>query len=176
MQAGTASGLHDLESGITTELQPFVTAQANGVRTGTGAFEREDLDPSAGANLRLGLASNLSLDATYNPDFSQIESDASLVTVNERFALFFPEKRPFFLEGIELFATPNQLVYTRRIVDPIAGGKVTAKLGRYNIANLNALDEAGGPDAFFSITRVRRDIGAKALLHVGTRSRASSHR
>ncbi len=87
------------------------------------------MDPSFGANLRLGLTSNLSLDATYNPDFSQIESDVSLVTVNERFALFFPEKRPFFLEGIELFATPNQLVYTRQIVDPIVGGKVTSKLG-----------------------------------------------
>lgn len=174
LQAGTASGLRDFESGITTELQPFVTAQANGVRTSTGAFDRENVNPSAGANLRLGLASNLSLDATYNPDFSQIESDASLVTVNERFALFFPEKRPFFLEGIELFATPNQLVYTRRIVDPIAGGKVTAKFGRYNIANLNALDEAGGPDAFFSITRVRRDIGANSTAGVTLTSRGQN--
>jgi Domain of unknown function (DUF5916)/Carbohydrate family 9 binding domain-like len=171
LQEGTASGLHDLERGITTELQPFVTAQANGVRTSSGAFNREALNPSVGANLRLGLASNFSVDATYNPDFSQIESDASLVTVNERFALFFPEKRPFFLEGIELFATPNQLVYTRRIVDPIAGGKVTAKFGRYNVANLNAMDEAGGPDAFFSITRVRRDIGANSTAGVTLTSR-----
>ena len=65
-----------------------------------------------------------------NPDFSQVESDAGQVTVNERFALFYPEKRPFFLEGIELFSTPNQLVYTRQIVNPIAGGKVTGKFGR----------------------------------------------
>jgi Domain of unknown function (DUF5916)/Carbohydrate family 9 binding domain-like len=171
LQAGTASGLHDLERGITTEFQPFVTAQANGTRTSTGKFTRENLDPSAGANLRLGLASNLSLDATYNPDFSQIESDASLVTVNERFALFFAEKRPFFLEGIELFATPNQLVYTRRIVDPIAGGKVTTKLGRYNVASLVALDEAQGPDAFFSVTRVRRDIGANSTAGVTATTR-----
>lgn len=171
LQEGSITGLHNLQSGITTELQPFVTAQANGVRTSSGQFEREDIDPSAGANLRLGITSNLSLDATYNPDFSQIESDASLVTVNERFALFFPEKRPFFLEGIELFATPNQLVYTRQIVDPIAGGKVTAKFGRYNIANLNAMDQAGGPDAFFSITRVRRDIGTNSTAGVTLTSR-----
>lgn len=173
LQSGSVTGLHHLERGITTEVQPFVTAQANGERTPAGAFRREDVQPSAGANLRLGLASNLSLDATYNPDFSQIESDASLVTVNERFALFFPEKRPFFLEGIELFATPNQLVYTRRIVDPIAGGKVTAKFGRYNVAALNAGDEAG-PDAFFSITRVRRDIGANSTAGVTLTSRGQT--
>ncbi|MFN8654135.1 MAG: DUF5916 domain-containing protein [Gemmatimonadales bacterium] len=171
LQSGAITGLHHLERGITTELQPFVTAQANGTRTASGDFTREDINPSAGANLRLGLASNLSLDATYNPDFSQIESDASLVTVNERFALFFPEKRPFFLEGIELFATPNQLVYTRRIVDPIAGGKFTAKFGKTNLATLNALDEAKGPDAFFSVTRVRRDIGANSTAGLTLTSR-----
>jgi len=172
LQAGTMTGLEDLQRGITTELQPFVTGQANGVRN-TSGFDREDLETSVGANLRLGLSSNLSLDATYNPDFSQIESDASLVTANERFALFFPEKRPFFLEGIELFATPNQLVYTRQIVNPIAGGKVTAKVGRHNIAHLTALDEQPGADALFTITRVRRDIGTNSTggLTLTTRDR-----
>lgn len=161
-QAGAITGLHDLERGIITEVQPFVTAQANGERSPRGRFSREELDPQAGVNLRLGLASNLSVDATYNPDFSQVESDASLVTVNERFALFFPEKRPFFLEGIELFATPNQLVYTRQVVDPVAGGKVTAKFGRYNLANLVAVDDQPGANSLFTVTRVRRDIGANS--------------
>jgi uncharacterized protein DUF5916 len=73
------------------------------------------VNPDAGLNLRLGFTS-YALDATLNPDFSQVESDEGQVTVNERFALFFPEKRPFFLEGIELFGTPQTLVYTRRIV------------------------------------------------------------
>jgi hypothetical protein len=174
-QAGAITGLHDLQRGITTELQPFVTAQANGLRT-AGGFNREDVNPDAGVNLRLGLASNLSVDATYNPDFSQVESDASLVTVNERFALFFPEKRPFFLEGIELFATPNQLVYTRQIVDPVAGGKVTAKLGRHNLANLIAVDDQSGSNALFTITRVRRDIGANSTVGatLTTRDRAGA--
>ena len=159
LQAGELTGLHDLHRGILTEVQPFVTAQANGLRTASG-FAREDLDPSAGVNLRLGLSSNLTIDATYNPDFSQVESDASQVTANERFALFFPERRPFFLEGIELFATPNQLVYTRQVSNPIVGGKVTSKFGRYNLAHLTAIDEVEGQEnAFFTITRVRRDIG-----------------
>ncbi len=160
-QSGTVSGLHDLTRGIVTEIQPFVTAQANG-RQSSGGFQREEIDPSFGVNLRLGLASNLSLDATWNPDFSQVESDASLVTANERFALFFPEKRPFFLEGIELFATPNQLVYTRQIVNPVAGGKVTAKFGRYNVAQLVAVDEQPVANAVHTITRVRRDIGVNS--------------
>ncbi len=174
VQAGTITGLHHLQRGITTELQPFVTAQANGTQEATG-FQREDLDPSAGVNLRLGLASNLSIDATYNPDFSQIESDASLVTVNERFALFFPEKRPFFLEGIELFATPNQLVYTRQIEDPLVGAKVTTKFGRHNLAHLIAVDERPGQDALVSVTRVRRDIGTSSTggLTVTTRDQGS---
>ena len=117
------------------------------------------MDPSAGANLRLGFT-NFSLDATVNPDFSQVESDEGQVTVNERFALFFPEKRPFFLEGIELFATPNQLVYTRRIIDPIAGVKMTGKFGRLATAYLAALDETGEDDALFNIARLRYDLGS----------------
>jgi hypothetical protein len=170
LQAGSLDGLHDLQRGITTELQPFVTAMANGAPTATG-YSRENLEPSAGANLRLGLTSNLSIDATYNPDFSQIESDVSLVTVNERFALFFPEKRPFFLEGIELFATPNQLVYTRQIVDPIVGGKVTTKLGKNNAALLTAVDQANAPDAWFNIGRVRHDIGANSTAGITATSK-----
>jgi hypothetical protein len=165
--------LHDLQSGITTEFQPVVTASANGAPTPTG-YDRENIDPSFGANLRLGLTSNLSVDATYNPDFSQIESDVSLVTVNERFALFFPEKRPFFLEGIELFSTNNQLVYTRQIVDPIAGGKVTSKIGANNFALLTAVDEAGSPNSWFNIARVRRDVGANSTVGVTGTSKDAS--
>src|SRR5262249_36978284 len=121
-QSGILDGLHDLDRGIVTEVQPFVTGASNGARDASGTFVRQPANSSGGVNARLGLT-NLSLDATANPDFSQVESDAGLVTINERFKLFLPEKRPFFLEGIELFTTPNRLVYTRQIVDPIAGGK-----------------------------------------------------
>ena len=72
---------------------------------------------------------DLALDATINPDFSQIESDVAQIGVNERFALFYPEKRPFFLEGVDLFSTPVQAVYTRTITSPRWGLRATGKLG-----------------------------------------------
>jgi hypothetical protein len=172
LQAGTIDGLHDLKRGLVVEAQPFVTASANGFRDGgTGAFEREDVDPEAGLNLRLGLTS-ISLDATLNPDFSQVESDVSQVTVNQRFALFFPEKRPFFLEGIELFSTSNQLVYTRQIVNPIIGTKLTGKFGDFGVAYLTALDQVDedgdgeDEDVLFNVTRLRRDFGSNSLAGV----------
>ena len=157
-QSGTIDGLHDLHRGVVAEIQPFVTAAASGaVDPETGRFARGDVDPSAGANLKLGFT-NMALDATVNPDFSQVESDAGLVTINERFALFLPERRPFFLEGIELFSTPNQLVYTRQVVDPVAGAKLTGKFGRLNVAYLGAVDDAGPDHALFNIARLRRDL------------------
>lgn len=164
-QAGVMEGLHDIKRGIVTEVQPFLAATRNGVRTESG-FQGEGIKLNPGVNVRLGFT-NLSLDATVNPDFSQIESDTGQVTVNQRFALFFPEKRPFFLEGIELFSTPNQLVYTRQIVDPIAGGKVTGKAGRFGIAYLSAVDDtADGRYALFNIARVRTDFGANSVAGV----------
>jgi hypothetical protein len=169
-QAGTIEGLHDLERGVVTELQPFVAASAPGERTDEG-FDRDDIDPDAGANLRFGFT-NVSIDATLNPDFSQVESDIGLVTVNERFALFYPEKRPFFLEGIELFSTPNQLVYTRQIVDPVGGGKVTGKFGRVGVAYLSAVDDTPGDNAWFNVARLRTDFGADSVAGVTLTDRA----
>lgn len=163
-QGGTLTGLHDLHRGIVFEAQPTITLNAPGQLAPTG-FERGSTDFDAGATARLGF-SNISLDATVNPDFSQIEADAGQVTVNERFALFVNEKRPFFLEGIELFSTPNQLVYTRSIVDPAAGAKVTGKVGSLGVAHLTALDQdvdAEGRSALFNVTRIRRDIGSSSL-------------
>ncbi len=162
LQAGTLDGLHDLRRGVVLEAQPFVTASLNGARSDAGAFERGDVKQDAGLNMRLGWTS-VSLDATVNPDFSQVEADVGQVTVNERFALFYPEKRPFFLEGIELFSTPNQLVYTRQIASPLAGAKLTGKIGRLGIAYMSALDEPGGGDALFNILRLRRDIGTNSV-------------
>ena len=165
LQAGTLEGLHGLNRGIVLEAQPFLTAAANGaLSTATGRFDRERINPDVGVNLRMGLT-NLSLDGTVNPDFSQVESDVGQVTANERFALFYPEKRPFFLENIDLFAAPNQLVYTRQIVNPLAGAKVTGKLGAIGIAHLTAVDEGSGgaSNALFNVTRLRRDFGTGSL-------------
>jgi hypothetical protein len=167
-QEGALGGLHDLRAGMTVEAQPFVTATADGARdAASGEFGREDVDPDAGLNLRLGFT-RYALDATLNPDFSQVESDEGQVTVNERFALFFPEKRPFFLEGIELFGTPQTLVYTRRIVDPKVGAKFTGKFGQLGVAHLTAVDDGGedASDAWFNITRLRRDFGRNSIAGV----------
>jgi hypothetical protein len=172
-QAGAIDGLHDMKRGMVTEIQPFLAAAANGSRDHAGAFVRDKADYTPGANVRLGFT-NVSVDATVNPDFSQVESDAGQVTANERFALFYPEKRPFFLEGNELFATPNQLVYTRQIVQPIAGGKLTGKVGQTTFAYLLARDRAAGGDATFNIARVRRDVGASSVAGVTFTDRTSA--
>jgi hypothetical protein len=165
-QEGAVGGLHDLKRGVLVEAQPFVTATANGRRDElTRGFDREEVNPDAGLNLRLGFTS-YALDATINPDFSQVESDAGQVTVNERFALFFPEKRPFFLEGIELFGSPQTLVYTRRINDPKAGAKFTGKFGQLGVAHLTAVDQTEAGDAWFNITRLRRDFGRNSIAGV----------
>jgi len=161
-QEGTITGLANLQRGVVFEAQPFVTAAWNGSMDSTGTFTRQDPSPSAGINLQVATAS-LALDGTINPDFSQIESDAGLIRVNERFALYLPEKRPFFLKGIDLFTTPGQLIYTRRISDPLGGAKLTGKVGRNSIAYLGAVDELAGDNAVFNILRVRRDLGTNSV-------------
>ena len=94
------------------------------VVTGLKATGRK-LDPQGGLNFKWGLTSDMVLDSTYNPDFSQIEADMPQIDVNQRYALYYPEKRPFFLEGKDYFDTPFELVYTRTIVDPQWGVKLT---------------------------------------------------
>jgi hypothetical protein len=173
-QAGAIDGLHDLKRGVVTEIQPFITATNSGeLDPTTGEFGRGTVDLGPGVNVRLGLT-NFSIDSTVNPDFSQIESDAGQVTVNQRFALFYPEKRPFFLEGIELFSTPNQLVYTRQIVDPIAGGKLTGKFGSFGVAYLVARDNNAAGDATSNVVRVRRDLGTDSLAGITFTDRTSA--
>lgn len=165
-QAGDIDGLHDLQRGLVTEIQPFVTTAVNSARVDVAApLEWEETKTNPGVNLRFS-TTNLALDATVNPDFSQVESDASQVTVNERFALFYPEKRPFFLEGIELFAAPNQLVYSRRIVNPMAGGKVTGKVGGLNIAYLLVKEKEDSGGALFNVARLRKDVGPNSTVGV----------
>ncbi len=126
---------------------------------------------------KYGITSDLILDGTYNPDFSQVESDAGQVDVNLRFALFYPEKRPFFTEGAENFNFAGSsggdplfaVVHSRQIVDPRAGVKLSGKLGKKNfLASLNAIDELpeGEEDdrAYFSIFRYKRALSDDSFL------------
>ncbi len=124
------------------------------------------------------------VDATINPDFSQVESDVVQIGVNERFALFYPEKRPFFLEQVDLLQTPIQAIYTRTITDPLWGGRLTSRAGSTSYTVLGTNDRGGGtviiPGPVFSDTapqdftsyvgigRARRDIGTSFVGAVAT--------
>lgn len=174
-QSGSLVGMEGIERGVVTDLQPFITEAVSGARNATGDFSRDNGTFDAGLNARLGFSS-FALEGTINPDFSQVESDAGLVTVNERFTLFLPERRPFFLEGIELFATPNQLVYSRQIANPIAGAKLTGKLGRAGVALLSALDDAPGENALFNIVRLRADYGGNSIAGLTVTDRRQGSR
>ncbi len=176
-QMGLLDGLSGLSTSRNIEVLPTFTAvQAGSLDTNTGGFS-EERQPEGALNIKYGITSNLTLDFTYNPDFSQIESDRPQIEVNQRFPLFFPELRPFFLEGQEIFQTrgPANLLHTRTIIDPRYGGKITGKLGKTTIGLLFANDEAPGKvddladpafgrTAQFLVARVRYDLYAESYI------------
>ena len=133
-------------------------------------FTGKHLAPKAGLDSKIVIKDSLVLDTTLNPDFGQIESDDPQVTVNQRFEVFFPEKRPFFQENASYFQTPLNLVFTRRIVDPLYGARLTGKVGSWAIGTFLANDRApgksviqtdplSGNDAYFGVFRLNREIG-----------------
>ncbi|MDE2764051.1 MAG: DUF5916 domain-containing protein [Gemmatimonadota bacterium] len=180
-QFGTLTGLRDLSPGLFLEINPVQTFSRQGAYdSDAGAFRREGIDGDFGFNVTYGITSNLTLDGTYNPDFSQVEADAGQIAVNERFALFLREKRPFFLEGTEIFQLPRQLVYTRSIVNPVVGAKLQGKIGSFNAGYLGALDEVGDSDdpdgkenAVVNLLRLRRDLGSTSNIGMVYTDRAS---
>ena len=146
-QFGTLEGLSDLSLSRNLELLPEVTGfRLGSLDTGSGEYSTDDPTGELGFGVKYGITPNLTADVTYNPDFSQIESDRPQIETNQRFALFYPEQRPFFLEGQEIFqtATPLTLVHTRTIVDPRFGGKLTGKVGQATLGFVVADDEAAG--------------------------------
>jgi hypothetical protein len=144
-QMGVLEGMEGLSLSRNLEIMPTVTTVQAGSRDTTGQFI-DGNNAEGGANIKYGVTSNLTFDFTYNPDFSQIETDRPQIEVNQRFPINFPELRPFFLEGQELFNIrgPVTLVQTRTIVDPKYGAKLTGKLGRTALALVYANDEAPG--------------------------------
>ena len=161
-QSGILEGLSGLRRGLVMDLNPVLTARANGQPDPDGWGYDEAVEP--GGNIRWGITPNLTLNGTVNPDFSQVEADASQVVTDPRQATFFPEKRPFFLEGIEQFTTPNNLIYTRRIVAPLLATKLTGKTGPTNLALLLAADDQalsvdGANAPLFAVARIQRDLG-----------------
>ena len=143
----------DIQPRPTRELIPSATFTRNQERATPGEWASADSDSDFGLSAKWGLSPTVTLDATVNPDFSQVESDAFQVEVNQRFPIFFSEKRPFFMEGAGLFnlagnaqgdASMLYAVHTRRIVDPIFGAKLTGSAGRVTFGSLTALDQSPG--------------------------------
>lgn len=176
-------GFAGVEPGRNVELDPTVTGHRTDERTAfpNGGFDSGNTEADAGLTARWGITPNVSLGAAVNPDFSQVEADAAQLDVNERFALFFPEKRPFFLEGSEFFATPLQAVFTRTVADPKWGLKATGKSGpngggifvtsdRVNsflIPSNQGTDIGFAPgDVTAGVVRYRRDVLSQSTVGV----------
>jgi len=188
------TGITGLPSSGHLVAAPYVTAQdvAHAPNPGDPLDDRPT-DARIGLDVKWSPSANTAVDATINPDFSQVEADVAQIAVNNRFALFFPEKRPFFLEGVDLFDTPIQAVYTRTITAPRWGARSTGKLGSSAYTVLLAQDKGGGsvilPGPTFSdlapqdfrsvvgIARLRRDFGASfvGLLFTGREVEGGGH-
>jgi hypothetical protein len=144
----------DLQARLPREVIPSTTYFRNVARETPQQWGSADDEGEFGISVKYGLTSTITLDATVNPDFSQVESDAFQVEVNQRFPVFFSEKRPFFMEGSGIFTLAGQgndtslqrAVHTRRITDPAFGAKVTGSVGRLAFATLTALDQSAGRD------------------------------
>lgn len=197
-QAGKLSGLEEIDVERTLDLIPSMTvsqttdrvrtfseaaAAADPARIDPGRFLNRPADLQPGLTMKLGVTPAVALDVALNPDFAQIEADQPVVTANQRFPIFFEEKRPFFFEGIDIFRTPIQAVHTRAIVDPDWAVKLTGKRGRNSFGVLLASDNAPGnfsrderadPDAlpeierfldknaYIGVLRIKRDVGRES--------------
>ena len=167
-QSGRLVGLTDLRRGMVLDFTPSLTSRTTGTAGATG-WQYDGGRPELGGTVRWGVTNNLTLNGTANPDFSQVESDVQQFVFDPRNELFFQEKRPFFLDGIEQFSTPNNLIYTRRIIQPVAAAKLTGKAFGTDVAVLSAVDDQSGSlssqkHPVYNLVRLQRDIGAQSRL------------
>jgi hypothetical protein len=195
-QENKITGLEGLAQGRNVELDPTATFRRTDQRAdpADAQLSRGAVASDVGMTGRWSVTPNLTLNGTVNPDFSQVEADVAQLDVNQRFALFYPEKRPFFLEGIDFFTTPIQAVFTRTVADPTFGAKLTGKQGasavgvfvtRDRLNNLllpanqgseNTTDEG---DVTTVVGRYRRDVGRGStvgLLYAGREGSAYHNR
>ncbi len=170
IQAGTLVLEEQIAKGKNFEVMP--------VLTGLKAMDTK-FDPEPGLNFKYGITSDLTADFTLNPDFSQVEADMPQIDVNQRYALYYPETRPFFLEGKDFFDTPFEMAYTRNIVNPFWGTRLTGKVGKITIGFMSAYDETPAeidnpwedePDltgykALVNVFRLKRDLYPES--HIG---------
>jgi hypothetical protein len=175
--ANRLEGLQQLPAGGHLVAAPYVSSSSSARPASDlgSPLVSDPLRQHIGLDVKLTPNSDTAVDLTVKPDFSQVESDVAQISANERFALFVPEKRSFFLEGVDLFQTPIQAVYTRTITAPTWGGRVTGKAAGVRYTALVAEDDGGGsvvlPGTYGSslgsqdfastvfVGRAKRDIG-----------------
>lgn len=171
------------------EITPTLSILHSQSRDPGDSWDGGDTDYEPGLDFAWNINTNNVLAATLNPDFSQVESDALLLNVNTAFALYYPEKRTFFLEGIDYFQTEERMVFTRNVVDPDAGVKLTGKTGRHTYAGFYARDAVTSfviPGPLYSSTgfiddvsddfvgRYRYDLGRTSTIGMLATSRQST--
>ena len=190
-QLSELTGISGITPGRNIELDPTITSQKDDAIEDdedlTSPYVQNPLETEIGLSARWGITPNLSLNAALNPDFSQVEADAAQLATNTRFALFYPEKRPFFLEGADLFTTPISAVYTRTVADPAWGLKLSGKEGRQALgvfvakdrvtnlvfpANQTSDSESLDQENTAAVLRYRHDLGESSTLGVLVTSRA----
>ena len=185
-RANRLEGLERLPVGGNIVLAPYASAASTARPVGGlgTPLASGSLAPQGGLDVKWTPNSTTAFDLTVNPDFSQVEGDTAQITANERFALNFPEKRPFFLEGVQLFSSPIQAAYTRTITAPRWGVRATGKLGQTSYTLLVADDEGGGslvvpgpnsstlvPQDLASVSaiaRLQRDVGRSFVSLIAT--------
>ena len=172
-QLGQITGLTDIKTERVLEIVPSITLSQNGERVddpnnpvGFSRFINRPIENDIGVSLKFQITPNVTLDAAINPDFAEVESDAPVVRANQRFPIFFSEKRPFFLEGIDIFRSPLQIVNTRNIANPDVALKLTGKTGRNTFGILGAVDDFPDSDskAYVGVVRLKRDVGANSNI------------
>ena len=190
-QSPKITGLAGVKPGRNIELDPTLTAQRSDERADfpDGPLENVESKADAGISGKWAFTPNLTLSGTLNPDFSQVEADAMQFRINTQFALYFSEKRPFFLEGRDFFATPFEAVYTRTVADPQWGLKLSGKENKQAIALFIARDRLtnllipGSQDsastsldqpAWAGVLRYRLDVGRSSTVGVLATSRTAA--
>jgi hypothetical protein len=178
---GTLQGISGISPGRNFQLVPYGFARSHRALDTLDPknvhFASDKFDPQAGLDAKFILKDSFVLDLTVNPDFSQVESDEPQITMNRRFEVYFPEKRPFFLENAGYFNTPINLLFTRRIADPQYGARLTGKKGPYSLGILLADDQAPGETvpvgnplfgkrAKVGVFRLQRDFFGRSALGV----------
>jgi hypothetical protein len=188
-QAGHITGLEGISTERTLELIPSITVSETGkllphfgfIPNDPGRMVNEPVKLDLGLTAKYTLTPTSTINLALNPDFAQVEADATVVTTNQRFPIFFQEKRPFFLEGIDIFQLPLNVVHTRTIVNPLVAVKLVGKSGRNSYGLMLAADKGPGnftgderlnpfnfplldKKAYDGVLRIKHDVGRESSI------------